>query len=201
MRLLLVTGFLGSGKTTLILGLARAARAAGQRAAIIVNEIGEIGIDNQLMRQLDLDVWELFNGCICCTLTADLVTTLQKLDTDYRPDLVVVEPSGAADPASLLRALPYYRGRPLESVRWVVVLDPLRLPMLLEVLEPLITSGIRQAECIVVSKADLATPEEVDRAVQAARGINAQAPLFCEALADELPSDLARELLPPEVAR
>jgi G3E family GTPase len=80
MKLLLVTGFLGSGKTSLILALARAARERGRRTAIIVNEIGEIGIDDQLMRRLDLDVWELTNGCICCTLTADLITTLQKLD-------------------------------------------------------------------------------------------------------------------------
>ena len=145
MHLLLVTGFLGSGKTTLILSWP-ALRARRPPVAIIVNEIGEIGIDNQLMRQLDLDVWELFNGCICCTLTADLVTTLQKLDADYAPDLVIVEPSGAADPRNLLNALPYYRGRPLDGIRWVTVLDPLRLPMLLEVLEPLITAGIRQAD-------------------------------------------------------
>jgi len=195
MRLLLVTGFLGSGKTTLILSLAEAAGRAGQRAAIIVNEIGEVGIDNQLMRQLDLDVWELFNGCICCTLTADLVTTLQKLDAGYAPDLVIVEPSGAADPKNLLNALPYYRGRPLESIRWVTVLDPLRLPMLLEVLEPLITAGICQADVLILSKIDLATTEELADAVAATRGINARAPLYPLALGAELPPELASELL------
>ncbi len=196
MHLLLVTGFLGSGKTTLILGLARAGQAAGRRTAIIVNEIGEIGIDNQLMRQLQLDVWELFNGCICCTLTADLVSTLQKLDAGYAPDLVIVEPSGAADPANLLRALPYYKGRPLASVRWVVVLDPLRLPMLLEILTPLITAGIRQADYVVISKADLATEDELAQAFQAAREINPQAPLYCGALGRELAPELAGSLLP-----
>jgi len=56
MKLLLVTGFLGSGKTSRILSLAHAVRAAGRRVAIVVNEIGEIGIDNQLMRRLELDV-------------------------------------------------------------------------------------------------------------------------------------------------
>jgi G3E family GTPase len=196
MHLLLVTGFLGSGKTTLMLGLARAAQNAGRRTAIIVNEIGEIGIDNQLMRQLQLDVWELFNGCICCTLTADLVSTLQKLDADYAPDLVMVEPSGAADPGNLLRALPYYKGRPLESIRWVAVLDPLRLPMLLEILTPLITAGIRQADCLIISKADLATQNELAQAIRATREINPQSPLFCEALGRELAPELAASLLP-----
>lgn len=195
MHLLLVTGFLGSGKTTLILSLAHAAQAAGRRAAIIVNEIGEIGIDNQLMRQLELDVWELFNGCICCTLTADLVTTLQKLDAEYAVNLVIVEPSGAADPKNLLQALPYYRGRPLAGIRWVTVLDPLRLPMLIDVLEPLITAGIRQGDCLVISKADIATPEELVEAELLTRAINPSAPLYQLALNGPLPGKLAAELL------
>jgi G3E family GTPase len=196
MHLLLVTGFLGSGKTSLILSLAQAARKVGRRVAIIVNEIGEIGIDNQLMRRLDLDVWELTNGCICCTLTADLVTTLQKLDAGYAPELVIVEPSGAAQPANLLRAMPYYHGRPLESTRWITILDPLRLPMLLEVLTPLITSGIRQADYLIVSKTDLAAPEEVGQAEAAAREINPAAPVFALDLRQPLEAALAAELLP-----
>jgi G3E family GTPase len=196
MRLLLVTGFLGSGKTSLILSLAHAARETGCRVAIIVNEIGEIGIDNQLMRRLDLDVWELTNGCICCTLTADLVTTLQKLDEGYATELVIVEPSGAADPANLTRAMPYYRGRPLESMRWITVLDPLRLPMLLEVLTPLITAGIRQADFLIISKPDLASPQEVEEAEAAAREINPTAPLRAVVLTQPLAEALAAELLP-----
>ena len=98
-----------------------------------------------------------FNGCICCTLTADLVSTLERLDAAYAPDLVIVEPSGAADAKNLLRALPYYHGRPLAGIRWVAVLNPLRLTMLLEVLTPLITAGILQADCIVISKTDIAS--------------------------------------------
>lgn len=136
MHLLLVAGFLGSGKTTFTINLAQAAVEAGHRVAILVNEIGEIGIDDQLMRQLDLNVWEMVNGCICCTLSGELVTTLQMLDTDHSPHLVLVEPSGAAEPGNILKTLPLYRGRPLESVRSVVLLDPLRLHMLFEVLTP-----------------------------------------------------------------
>lgn len=196
MHLLLVTGFLGSGKTSLILSLAHAAREAGRRVAVIVNEIGDIGIDNQLMRRLDLDVWELTNGCICCTLTADLVTTLHKLDEGYATELVIVEPSGAAEPANLLRAMPYYRGRPLESMRWIAVLDPLRLPMLLEVLTPLITAGIRQADVLIVSKADIASGQEVAEAEAAAREINPDAPLHALDLTAPLEPAVAAELLP-----
>ena len=80
MHLLLISGFLGSGKTTLIIKLAQAATEAGRKTAILVNEIGQIGLDDQLMRQLDLDVYELLGGCICCTLSSGLVAALEKLD-------------------------------------------------------------------------------------------------------------------------
>jgi G3E family GTPase len=178
MHLLLFTGFLGSGKTTLVLKLAQLAVERKMKVAILVNEIGEVGIDNQLMRQLGLNVWELLNGCICCTLSADLVTTLQTLATDYAPNLVIIEPSGAADPRSILSALPYYRGAPLESLRTVSVLDPLRLEMLMAVMTPLITSQIQHADLVLVSKCDVAQPEEVERAHQAAHEHNPAVPVL-----------------------
>ena len=94
MRLFLFTGFLGSGKTTLIIKAARYAAEQGKKVAVLVNEIGELGIDDQLMKKLGMNVWELLNGCICCTLSADLVSTLHQLSTEYRPDIVMIEPSG-----------------------------------------------------------------------------------------------------------
>ncbi len=196
MHLLLFSGFLGSGKTSLIIPLSNAAVQSGHRAAIIVNEIGEIGIDNQLMRQLSLKVWELVAGCICCTLSGDLVATLQTLDSDYAPDLVIVEASGAADPHNVLSALPYYRGRPLSSVRTASVLDPLRLPMLIEVMAPLITSQIRHANLIIVSKIDLATSDQIDFARRTAREINPMARIVSAAARGHLEAELISELLP-----
>ena len=201
MHLLLVTGFLGSGKTTLIVPLAKSVVQSKRRVAILVNEIGEIGIDNQLMRQLDLNVWELLAGCICCTLSGDLVTTLQKLDADSTPtfgvpDLVIVEPSGAADPRNVLAALPYYRGRPLASVRTVSVLDPLRLPMLIEILAPLITSQIQHADVVIVSKSDIASPGEIAFARQTAQEINPVVKIVCAHAREQIELDLISELVP-----
>ena len=163
MHLLLVAGFLGSGKTSLILSLARFAAGRNCKIAIIVNEIGEIGVDDQLMRQLDLNVWELLNGCICCTLAGDLATTLQQLDSGYCPDLVIVETSGAANPLNVLAALDYYQGRSLQSILRVTLVDPLRLPILMEVLTPLITAQIEQADVALISKPDLASSAEVQQ--------------------------------------
>ena len=195
MRLLLITGFLGSGKTTLVIRLAKAVANKNFRTAVLVNEIGEIGIDNQLMRQLDLNVWELLNGCICCTLAGDLVTTLQQLDHDYHPDLVILEPSGAADPSGILKALPYYQGTPLDNIRTIAILDPLRFSFLYEVMTPLITAHIQQADLILISKCDLASQEEISFASQTAQELNPQAGIFNSDL-QELPADLVQAILP-----
>jgi G3E family GTPase len=196
MHLLLFTGFLGSGKTSFIVPLAKAIAGANRRAAIIVNEIGEIGIDNQLMRQLDFNVWELLNGCICCTLSSDLVSTLQKLDADYTPDMVIVESSGAANPSNVLSALPYYHGRPLQSLTTVSILDPLRLQMLIEVLTPLITSQIQHADLVIVNKTDLASPDEVAFACRTVQEINPGVKLRCTHAQESLEPALVNELAP-----
>ena len=196
MHLLLLSGFLGSGKTSLLLPLSKAVVHSGYRIAIIVNEIGEIGIDNQVMRHLELNVWELVAGCICCTLSGDLIATLQKLDLDHAIDLVIVEASGAADPKRMLGALPYYRGRSLSSVRTASVLDPLRLPMLIEVMAPLITSQIQHADLIIISKTDLATSDQIDFARRTAQGINPMASVVGATLRGHLGGELISQLLP-----
>jgi G3E family GTPase len=196
MHLILFTGFLGSGKTSFIIPLAKAVVNAKHRTAIVVNEIGEIGIDNQLLRQLDLNVWELLNGCICCSLSSDLVSTLQKLDEAYSPELTIVESSGAADPKNLLSALPYYKGRPFESTTIVSILDPLRLQMLIEVLTPLITSQIQHADFVIVNKSDLASPDEITFAVDTAQEINPKARIRCTHAQQRLEPALASELVP-----
>jgi G3E family GTPase len=196
MHLLMVTGFLGSGKTTLVIQITQAAIQQGRRVAILVNEIGEIGIDDQLMKQLDLNVWEMVNGCICCTLAADLVTTLHQLDDSYDVDLVILEPSGAAEPNNILRTLPYYKGRPLESIRSVSILDPLRFPELYQVLTPLIVKQVAYSELLLVTKADLATPEQVEETRAVAAEINPEAPVRVLSTREPLAADLLGELLP-----
>lgn len=196
MKLLIVSGFLGAGKTTLILHLARTITNGGQRLAILVNEIGEIGIDDQLMRRLGHSVWELYSGCICCTLSGDLVSTLHQLDSEYQPDLVIVEPTGIAEPGKIHQALQYYRGRPLESIRTIGIIDPLRLPMMWEILTPLITDQIQGADLLLINKADLAGAEEIAQAEKLARELNPRAPIRVVSLRNGLEEELLRELLP-----
>jgi len=178
MRLLLFAGFLGSGKTTLILSLARRAAAAGQRLCVVVNEVGEVGIDGEVLRMGDLEVRELTAGCICCQTGTDLVLTLRELEERFRPALVIVEASGVATPEGVLAALRYYPVKTVTEVRTVTVVDATRFEALHEVLTPLIESQIRGADVIVLTKVDEATPAEVEAAAAAANVLAPAVPVF-----------------------
>jgi len=101
---LLVTGFLGAGKTTFVNHLL--AHAEGRRIAAVVNDFGAINIDAELIAGAADGVVSLSNGCICCSLEGDLLRTLAVLlRRDPRPDLIVIETSGVADPADVVRNL------------------------------------------------------------------------------------------------
>ncbi|MGB0560815.1 MAG: CobW family GTP-binding protein [Spirulinaceae cyanobacterium] len=93
----IITGFLGSGKTTLLNHIL--SNQAGVKTAVLVNEFGEIGIDNELIISTDDDMVELSNGCICCTINEDLVNAVYRvLERDDKVDYLVVETTGLADP-------------------------------------------------------------------------------------------------------
>lgn len=172
MQLLIVSGFLGSGKSTFIIEVAKEAAKREIKTAILVNEIGEIGIDDQFMRQLGLNVWEILGGCICCTLAADLNTTLDNLIRDYKPDIVLLEPSGAADLRSVNQIVSGYEERSALRIRRITIVDPLRLQMMMEVLTPLVTSQIKSADLILINKADAASTEEMAYARQTVRELH-----------------------------
>jgi G3E family GTPase len=101
---ILVTGFLGSGKTTFILGTV-VPQTRGRRFALLVNDFGEIGFDGKAMRQTGLDVIELEGGCVCCSAGPEFLETVERIRTDLRPEVLIVEASGLADPAPLVEAL------------------------------------------------------------------------------------------------
>jgi G3E family GTPase len=178
MNVLVFAGFLGSGKTTLIMALAKYLAAAGRRTCFIVNEVGEVGIDQHVMREGGLQVYEITAGCICCQLTVDLVTTLQEISTRYQPDVVIVEASGVATPAGILDALSYYKGGPLAGIHTVTVVDPTRFAALIEVMTPLIERQIQGADEIVITKVDEASPEEVNLTRRAVERLRPDAPIW-----------------------
>src|SRR5258706_11900455 len=99
---IVLTGYLGAGKTTLLNRIITGAR--GKRYAVIVNEFGEIGIDNDLIVKTNEEVFELSNGCVCCTMRGDLVRSLHQLlahGADF--DGVVIETTGLANPGPVIQ--------------------------------------------------------------------------------------------------
>ena len=178
MRLLLFAGFLGSGKTTLILALAREAALQCTRVCVLVNEVGEVGIDGEVLRLGDMEVVEITGGCICCQIGVDLVRALRELEQEFRPDLVIVEASGIATPEGVLDTIRQYPPRTLESLLTVSVVDPVRFEALYEVLTPLIDAQIAGADRIVITKADEAAAAEVAAAKDVAAELAPTVPVF-----------------------
>jgi G3E family GTPase len=95
------TGFLGSGKTTIISHLIDTLQKQGRQVAYIKNEIGDTDIDSQLLQGKNIKTTELVNGCICCTLVGPFATAVTELVSAYHPDRILIEASGAADPAAI----------------------------------------------------------------------------------------------------
>ncbi|WP_428485791.1 CobW family GTP-binding protein [Rhodopila sp.] len=162
--ILLVTGFLGAGKTTLINHLLT--HPQGRRLAAVVNDFGAIDIDAALLGNAADGVVSLKNGCICCSLQGDLLRTLSTiLRRDPVPDGIVIETSGVSDPAEVVRALldpVVWREAALDAV--ICVADAWHLtrrPDLLD--DALCRSQIQAADFVALSKTDLVSPDEADR--------------------------------------
>jgi G3E family GTPase len=154
MRILLVGGFLGSGKTSTILQVARQLTAAGETVAIIENEIGEAGIDDQLLADSGLTVKPLFGGCVCCQITGDLLQAIGEIETALAPGWLIVEMTGMAVPrttASLVRK--YCPGR---ACKVITLVDGGRWFELREALEPLVIAQLEGSDLIIVNKTDIA---------------------------------------------
>jgi G3E family GTPase len=158
----LVTGYLGAGKTTLLNRILTADH--GLRIAVIVNEFGEIGIDGDLVVNVEEEIVTLANGCICCTLREDLVEAVEGIiDRSARPDHLVVETSGVADPSStMMTFLSHPDAGELFTLDGVVaVVDALNLRQQLD-RSPEVRAQIAVADTILLNKCDLVDVAALD---------------------------------------
>ena len=122
-----ITGFLGSGKTTLVRHLMQ--NPGGRRLAVVVNEFGDVGVDGDILKSCDIpdcpaeNIMELANGCICCTVADDFIPTIEALMAlDPRPDHILIETSGLALPKPLLKAFDWPDIRSKITVDGVIAL-------------------------------------------------------------------------------
>lgn len=171
MELIIISGFLGSGKTTLVTALARElVEKYNHRVLLIVNDVGEIGIDGQLMRRLGADVYEIFGGCICCQLGTDLVKLLKEVTPQYNVDLILMEASGVAEPAKIVDTVNRYGPRGLKN-RVLALVDATRWLKIRPMLEPLLTAQVLAADLILVNKIDIAPYDRVEAVVCDIQGL------------------------------
>lgn len=161
-----LTGYLGSGKTTLLNRIL--SENHGKRYAVIVNEFGEIGIDNDLIVESDEEIYEMNNGCVCCTVRGDLIRVVEGLmRRPGRFDAIVVETTGLADPAPVAQTFfmddDVRSKTKLDAV--VALVDARHLPLRLKDSKEA-EDQIAFADVIVLNKTDLVTEDEL-RAVEA----------------------------------
>jgi G3E family GTPase len=177
---LLVSGFLGSGKTTLMRRLILDARSRGLRVCVVVNEFGAADVDSHILREADAElIASIAGGCACCTGQDDLQQTLVEIatrPTEERPDAVLMEASGLADPILLLDVMTAAQLLPLlRPAALVSVVDVARWNELSQSLGPLLRRQIQLADWIVLNKIDLAETHIVHQVEQRLQQLNATA--------------------------
>jgi G3E family GTPase len=178
----LITGFLGSGKTTLIAKLLR--HPGMSRAAVIINEVGEIGIDHDLVSTVNENMSVLANGCICCSVRTDLQDSLRELFNERRAghipqfDRVIIETTGLADPAPVVQTLvsdtlinAHFR---LDGLATLV--DAYHAQDLFQ-RQPEAIKQVAMADRIFISKTDLVSPDQLQELSNELRALNPQADL------------------------
>lgn len=178
MKINLLFGFLGSGKTTLAKHLL-AERGTSVKTAIIVNEFGEVGIDGDILRGNSIDVIELNSGCLCCTLRGSLMMAVEELRDKAKVERIIVEATGIAQPSELLESLADASGdHRIDIGPLVTVVDCAKFAKFESMLGDFYLEQIETADLLVANKIDLATPEQLTDAVRRLRELNPDAELL-----------------------
>lgn len=155
-----VGGFLGAGKTTLInrvLG-----EPHGLAIAVIVNDIGSVDIDAQLLTEIGANVVRINNGCVCCSMRTDLVTQVAALAAEQRYDRIVIETSGISEPGNVIRGLRYPRlcGK-VSDASVITIIDAEYFPRLAGDLRYLAHEQLAAADVVLLNKSDLVSSEQL----------------------------------------
>ncbi len=172
-----LTGYLGAGKTTLLNRILT--HEHGKKVAVIVNEFGEVGIDNQLVIDADEEIFEMNNGCICCTVRGDLIRIIANLmKRRNKFDHLVIETTGLADPAPVIQTFfvdeDMREKLNLDAV--VTVVDAKHIWQHWDADEA--QEQIAFADVILLNKTDLVTPEQLEELENRIRGMNAMAKIY-----------------------
>lgn len=160
MNVLIVGGFLGSGKTTFILKIAKKIIKTGKKVVVIVNEIGEMGIDTEIIEYGGFNSVNLEGGCICCTLKYDMMRSVHEISSKINPDYLIVEPTGVAligQTRSMLSKI----NIPFIFLPLITLVDPTRFKTMQKESKQFTEYQIKDANILAITKCDLMDYDEI----------------------------------------
>ncbi|MFR6291728.1 MAG: CobW family GTP-binding protein [Peptococcaceae bacterium] len=166
----IISGFLGAGKTTLIKKLLQEA-LQDSKVVLIENEFGEIGIDGGFLQEAGIEIREMNSGCICCSLVGDFKTALQEVLTTYAPERIIIEPSGVGKLSDVVQAVEN-AGEEIEIAGKITVVDVNKCKMYLKNFGEFFLNQVEAADTILLSRTGAAGAEKVQQAVELLRQHN-----------------------------
>ena len=192
MKVIILGGFLGSGKTTALMQLARYLAGASDpkreyKVVILENEVGEVGIDDQFLRGGGFTVNNLFAGCACCTVSGELITSVKRIADEMDPEWLIVETTGIAYPGLMRDNL---KGALNLESRVCVLADAQRWKRLLVPLENLIRGQIECADAVIINKIDLSTEESLQSIERDILGFGKNVPIVRISALDEIQQEV-----------
>ena len=180
----IISGFLGAGKTTFIQKLLSDA-LKGENVVLIENEFGEIGVDSGFLKNAGIEIREMNQGCICCSLVGDFESSLKEVIEQYHPDRILIEPSGFGKLSDILSAVKTVsENLDVKLDGAVTVVDATKAKLYNKNFGEFFDDQIRFATSVVLSRMDIASGEKAQEAVNIVRGINPHANLITTALTE-----------------
>ncbi|CDM69022.1 cobalamin synthesis protein [Clostridium bornimense] len=171
----IVSGFLGAGKTTLIKKIIDDAFKR-EKVAIIENEFGEVSIDGEILKDRNIDIKEINSGCICCSLSGDFKDSIEDIIDEYNPDRIIVEPSGIAKLSDVLKGCKEIRIKDSITINHIfTVIDISNLDMYKEEFKEFYIDQVMNAKTIIFTRIDKCDDNEIEEAVEEIRKININA--------------------------
>ncbi|MBE6517159.1 MAG: hypothetical protein E7Z67_03115 [Thermoplasmata archaeon] len=177
MKVVIVSGLLGVGKTSVILKMLDPLMSNGAKVAVIENDFGAMGVDSEVLEKNGMKVRDLKGGCICCTMQGSLMDSLVSLRNEYAPDIVVIEPTGIADPEFIVNSVKAFPGIDLEATHVSVVVDCERFLKVQKMFERPLRNQLKLAEVAMLNKIDTVTSEDLDRIEVAIRELGYEGPI------------------------
>lgn len=171
----IISGFLGAGKTTFIKKLLQEA-ISGEQVVLIENEFGEIGIDGGFLKDSGIEIREMNSGCICCSLVGDFGKSLAEVLTTYKPDRIIIEPSGVGKLSDVMKAvIDVSADMDVALNSAVTIVDAAKCKMYMKNFGEFFNNQIENAGTIVLSRTDITDPAKIQKDVEQIREKNPKA--------------------------